>query len=134
VALLHDLAQASSQAVIATHSPIVAAVPDASILELGHWGIGQAILIGKPLLADKERVLGADHPDTLGTRNNLAIAYSDAGRTDEAIRLYEQTLADQERVLGADHPETLATRNNLAIAYRAAGRTDEEIDAQPSDP
>jgi len=39
VALLHDLAQAGSQAVIATHSPIVAAVPDASILELGDWGI-----------------------------------------------------------------------------------------------
>src|SRR5262252_383375 len=39
VALLHDLAEASSQAVVATHSPIVAAVPGASILELGDWGI-----------------------------------------------------------------------------------------------
>lgn len=42
VALLHDLAQAGSQAVIATHSPIVAAVPGASILELGDWGIRAA--------------------------------------------------------------------------------------------
>ena len=42
VALLHDLAQAGSQAVIATHSPIVAAVPGASILELGDWGIRTA--------------------------------------------------------------------------------------------
>ena len=39
VALLHDLAQAGSQAVVATHSPIVAATPGASILELGDWGI-----------------------------------------------------------------------------------------------
>ena len=42
VALLHDLAQAGSQAVIATHSPIVAAIPSASILELGDWGLRPA--------------------------------------------------------------------------------------------
>jgi predicted ATPase len=39
VALLHDLAEAGSQAVVATHSPIVASVPGARILELGDWGI-----------------------------------------------------------------------------------------------
>ena len=39
VALLHDLAAEGSQAVVATHSPIVAAVPGARILELGDWGI-----------------------------------------------------------------------------------------------
>jgi predicted ATPase len=42
VALLHDLVQAGSQAVIATHSPIVAAVPGAAILELGDWGMRPA--------------------------------------------------------------------------------------------
>jgi predicted ATPase len=42
VALLHDLAQAGSQAIVATHSPIVAAVPGASILELGDWGLRPA--------------------------------------------------------------------------------------------
>lgn len=35
VALLHDLARAGSQAVVATHSPIVAAVPGASGLAAG---------------------------------------------------------------------------------------------------
>jgi predicted ATPase len=38
-ALLHDLAQEGSQAIVATHSPIIAAVPGAAILELGDWGI-----------------------------------------------------------------------------------------------
>lgn len=42
VALLHDLAEAGSQVVIATHSPIVASVPGARILELGEWGIRPA--------------------------------------------------------------------------------------------
>jgi len=38
-ALLHDLTQAGAQAIVATHSPILAAIPGASILELGDWGI-----------------------------------------------------------------------------------------------
>ena len=68
-----------------------------------------------------ERLLGPDHPDTLTSRNNLAIAYRDAGRAAEAIELHERTLADMERLLGPDHPDTLASRNNLANAYRDAG-------------
>lgn len=42
VAFLHQLAARGSQAVIATHSPVIAAVPGASILELGDWGIRPA--------------------------------------------------------------------------------------------
>ena len=42
VALLHDLAREHSQAVIATHSPVLAALPGAHILELGEWGIRPA--------------------------------------------------------------------------------------------
>jgi predicted ATPase len=42
VALLHDLAVEQSQVVVATHSPIVAAVPGAHLLELGDWGIREA--------------------------------------------------------------------------------------------
>ena len=68
-----------------------------------------------------EQVLGADHPDTLTSRNNLAGAYQSAGRLDEAIALYTRTLTDRERVLGADHPDTLTSRNNLARAYQDGG-------------
>ena len=42
VALLYDLAVEQSQVVVATHSPIVAAVPGAHVLELGDWGIREA--------------------------------------------------------------------------------------------
>jgi hypothetical protein len=58
--------------------------------------------------------LGPDHPDTLGTRHNLASSYWSAGRTQDAINLQERVLADRERILGPDHPNTLTTRNNLA--------------------
>jgi predicted ATPase len=42
VALLHDLAEEGAQILVATHSPIVAAVPGATILELGDWGMRPA--------------------------------------------------------------------------------------------
>ena len=41
-ALLHDLARAGSQAIVATHSPIIASVPGATVLEIGEWGIRPA--------------------------------------------------------------------------------------------
>lgn len=94
--------------------------------ELGDSAL-QSILIAEPLLADQERVLGTEHPDTLRTRGNLALAYRDAGRTAEAITLHERNLAGREQVLGADHPDTLRTRNNLANAYLDAGRAAKAI-------
>ncbi|MBT2483004.1 FxSxx-COOH system tetratricopeptide repeat protein [Streptomyces sp. ISL-94] len=72
-------------------------------------------------LADLTRVLGADHPQTLTSRNNLAGAYESAGDLGRAIPLHEQTLTDSTQVLGPDHPQTLTSRNNLAGAYRSAG-------------
>jgi predicted ATPase len=42
VALLHDLAAGGSQVIVATHSPVVAALPGAHLLELGPWGIRPA--------------------------------------------------------------------------------------------
>ena len=101
------------------------------MLRLQVWAAGllnflgdsaaQAIVIGERLVAASERVLGPDHPDTLASRNNLAIAYRAAGRLDEAISLHEQVLAASERVQGPDHPDTLPSRNNLAVAYQARG-------------
>ena len=85
-------------------------------------------------MADFERVLGPDHPDTLKSRSNLANDYQEAGRVDEAIALNEQTLADRKRVLGPDHPDTLKSRSNLASAYRAAGRAAEGDPAARADP
>jgi tetratricopeptide (TPR) repeat protein len=108
-----------------------------SLLRLRRWAawclnelgdsFAQAIEYGEVLVTDYERVLGETDPDTLTSRNNLALAYQAAGRVDEAIPLYERTLADRERVLGETDPDTLTSRNNLASAYQAAGRVDEAI-------
>uniref|UniRef100_UPI002615251B tetratricopeptide repeat protein n=1 Tax=uncultured Actinomyces sp. TaxID=249061 RepID=UPI002615251B len=71
--------------------------------------------------------LGPDHPSTLTSRNNLAYAYQDVGRLDDAITLHRQTLEDRTRILGPHHPDTLTSRNNLANAYQDAGRLDDAI-------
>ncbi len=36
---LHAIAARGAQVIVATHSPVVASLPDATILELGDWGI-----------------------------------------------------------------------------------------------
>lgn len=41
VALLDTLRTEGSQVVVATHSPVVASLPGATLLELGEWGIRQ---------------------------------------------------------------------------------------------
>jgi tetratricopeptide (TPR) repeat protein/transcriptional regulator with XRE-family HTH domain len=88
---------------------------------------GLAIAAAEPLAVECDRLLGADHPDTLSACVNLAHAYRAAGRTSEAILLLERTLADRERILGGDHPDTLQSRNNLAMAYQDAGRMSEAV-------
>ncbi|OLO55680.1 hypothetical protein BKH30_02910, partial [Actinomyces oris] len=86
-------------------------------------------------LKDRTHILGPHHPSTLTSRNNLANAYWQTDRLDEAITLFEQTLKDRTRILGSDHPHTLTTRHHLAEAYRAAGRFEDadKLFETPSD-
>ncbi|WTH65027.1 tetratricopeptide repeat protein [Streptomyces sp. NBC_01546] len=77
--------------------------------------------------SDAEHFLGPEHPDVLTARGNLAVCYSQAGRTEEAIALEERVLTDSRRVLGPEHPDTLAARANLATSYAEAGRTTASI-------
>jgi eukaryotic-like serine/threonine-protein kinase len=92
--------------------------------------------LGEPAIAAEQfqtarglytRLLGADHPDTLRSMNNLANAYGDLGRNDESLKLHEETLARRKVVLGPDHPDTLFSMNNVAFGYATAKRFDEAI-------
>ena len=82
---------------------------------------------GQHVVTDSKRILGDTHPSTLASRNNLALAYRDAGQPEKAIPLHERTLTDAEQILGDTHADTLNFRNNLALAYRGAGRLEEAI-------
>ncbi|MEU8515050.1 tetratricopeptide repeat protein [Kitasatospora sp. NPDC048722] len=73
------------------------------------------------------RVLGEDHPDTIGAGACLVIAHNRGGRFLEAVTLGEQVLASYRRVLGPEHPHTLGVRSNLALAHGQAGHTREAV-------
>src|SRR5262249_50706121 len=84
----------------------------------------EAIAIAMQLAADRKRILGPDHPDTLTARGNLAAVLWPEGRTAEAFAIQKKLVADYERTLGPDHPDTLTARANLA-AFHRSGRTAE---------
>ena len=69
----------------------------------------------------RERVLGAEHPDTLSTRANLAYWTGRAGDAAGARDQFAALLPIRERVLGPEHPDTLTTRANLAYWTGQAG-------------
>ncbi|MFF3359866.1 tetratricopeptide repeat protein [Streptomyces sp. NPDC002917] len=99
-----------------------------SLADAGHSAA--AIEHWKRLAAASHRIHGDDHRDTLLIRGNLATAFFEARRTDEAISLLEGVLRDRERALGADHPDVTNARANLAASYQQAGRHDEAIPLQ----
>jgi predicted ATPase len=59
VAVLHDLAANGSQVVVATHSPLLASVPGATILELGDHGVRRAEWASLDLVDSWRRYLAA---------------------------------------------------------------------------
>jgi hypothetical protein len=69
--------------------------------------------------ADPE--LSAEHPDTLTSRSNIALALWDLGRLEEAESELRAVLVIAARVRGADHPDTVAIRDNLAAVQRDQG-------------
>jgi hypothetical protein len=73
------------------------------------------------VLADRRRVLGEDHPDTLASYAVLAWLEGLRGGYERAAELYRQVLAGRRRVLGADHPDTVATAGELAQVTTGRG-------------
>jgi len=71
--------------------------------------------------------LGEEHDATLRSINNLALAYTFAGRLAEALPILERTLELRKAKLGPDHPDTLSSMNNLAVAFESAGRLAEAL-------
>ena len=70
----------------------------------------------RKLIAVEERVLGAQDPETLASKNGLANALDDEGRHGDAESEHRRVLDLRSKVLGPENPETLKSRNNLALA------------------
>jgi tetratricopeptide (TPR) repeat protein len=87
-------------------------------------GAAGALPLYRRALEGYERVLGADHPDTLASVNNLASCLRALGDAAGALPLYRRALEGYERVLGADHPNTLTVSENLQALSRFIASSD----------
>ncbi len=96
-----------------------------TLRELGRYA--KAIEVLEKAVVTRERLLGEDHPDTLTSRNNLALTYHVAGQVNKALPLYEANLQAMTAKMGPNHPETLISRNNLAGAFMDAGMVDKAL-------
>ena len=83
-------------------------------------------LVDRALVIAQAR-LGADHPDTLIARSNLADWEGESGQVGEAVGQFRRLLEDRIRVLGPDHRDTLVTRNNLAAWLAQSGQSEEAV-------
>ncbi len=131
------LDQVQSLGAVIPHARAVAEWPDraeaiASLLALlnnqlfllyyaqGLFGLAEDW--AKRSLEIREQVLGADHPATATSLNNLAELYKSQGRYEAAEPLFWRSLETWEQVLGADHSATATSLNNLAALYESQGR------------
>ena len=77
----------------------------------------QARALGEDSLARLARLLGEQHPLTLGCAANLALDLRADGADEEAELLSAKTMSGYERALGADHPMTEAAAAGLRLDF-----------------
>jgi hypothetical protein len=59
------------------------------------------------VLQIRERVLGPEHPDTLGSLHNLARCLQAQGKVREALPLSRRAVESGTKVLGPEHPNVM---------------------------
>jgi tetratricopeptide (TPR) repeat protein len=89
---------------------------------------------GRDALAEKQfaellahyRAAGlGESNDAIVTWNNLALAISDQGRWDEALKLWQELNAMDRRLFGENHPYTLMTQLDIGTSLARLKRFDE---------
>ncbi|KAF2630919.1 kinesin light chain 1 [Macroventuria anomochaeta] len=79
-------------------------------------------IMHQQVLSVRKKVLGPEHPDTLTSMSNLALALSNQGKYAEAEEMDSETLRLSKKVSGDEHPHTLASMNNVAAALSGQGK------------
>jgi eukaryotic-like serine/threonine-protein kinase len=91
-----------------------------SLGRLGRWT--EAGEVHRAVAAEREHLLGPDHPDTLASRYEVAFTLSRTGRAADALREYKHVARARSLSLGPDHPDTLAARQEMAYVLGQLGR------------
>src|SRR5207248_892457 len=86
----------------------------------GNYKLAEAM--NRQAIKGREKVLGPEHPDTLGSVGRLAEILWYQGKYEEAEAMNRQALEGNEKVLGPEHPFTLTSVDKLAIVLRDQGK------------
>lgn len=109
-------------------------VPAGPLLKVKSSRIITLMRLGRPqeaeplaraVVAESERLRGADSPDTLVTRQHWLNSLSMLGRHQEALRASTPLLAAMQTRFGPEHRFTLALRSTRFESFAALGRHDE---------
>ncbi|KAI8686582.1 NACHT domain-containing protein [Fusarium keratoplasticum] len=85
----------------------------------------EAEQMNRRALEGHEKVLGREHPHTLGSISNLGLVLQYQGKYEEAEQMHRRALEARERVLGREHPDTLASVGNLGLVLQYQGEYEE---------
>ena len=94
-------------------------------LLFAEGNFGDAEKLFRSVIEVRSRILGAEHPDTLASRNRLIYALNEEEKHADAEAEARQVVALREKILGVEHPDTLLSRYNLASALYHEGKTGE---------
>ncbi len=93
------------------------------VLEITEGRLEDAAGLLRRSLALREEALGPEHPDSIESLNNLAVALWRSGAAEQAIAMHEDALDRCERALGEEHRRTAETLNALAVKLEARPET-----------
>ncbi|MFD5426413.1 tetratricopeptide repeat protein [Streptomyces sp. NPDC127084] len=90
------------------------------LTRLGRWDVAGEV--HRAVLAEREHLLGPEHPDTLASRYEVGFTLSRTGRALDALDAFGRVAEGRARSLGPDHPDTLAARQEAAYVLGLLGR------------
>ena len=82
----------------------------------------EAVAEFREVLKLREKILGSESPDTMTSRNNLAVMLLSEGKYSESEAQIRELITTETKVLGPENPDTLGSRNNLADALARQGK------------
>ncbi|WP_428952345.1 FxSxx-COOH system tetratricopeptide repeat protein [Streptomyces sp. cg35] len=114
--------------------------PDSSELLQAQAGLGGSLMalaayeearqLFHSVWKARRRLLGGDHPRTLGDYHNYAEVLSQLGQYQQALEIEQQVQRDRTRILRARHPSTLASGTVCATLLRLLGHYGEAASLQ----
>src|SRR5208337_598128 len=97
----------------------------ATLQDQGKYAEAEAM--HRHALAIVLKALGADHPDTATSYNNLAATLYEQGKHAEAEAMFRRALAIWLKALGEGHPYTAQSYTNLASSLDRQGKHDDAL-------